>query len=115
MQHSATAFYLFLFPLFSLFSPSFRVVCYPSNPEPPPPPPPPPPLPNDVQVELSEVVERLGLGPNGGLVFCIEYMAENMDWLKEVRANFDTASSPFGPFWTRLNPRGPAPFVIFWP
>ena len=27
--------------------------------------------------------EDLRLGPNGGLVFCMEYLAENFDWLQE--------------------------------
>lgn len=27
--------------------------------------------------------EELHLGPNGGLVFCIEYLVENQDWFKE--------------------------------
>ncbi|XP_008485757.1 GPN-loop GTPase 3-like, partial [Diaphorina citri] len=28
--------------------------------------------------------EDLKFGPNGGLVFCMEYLMENTDWLKEV-------------------------------
>lgn len=34
-------------------------------------------------VSLSEVQERLGLGPNGGLVYCLEYLEANVDWLEE--------------------------------
>mmetsp|Transcript_36301 Transcript_36301/g.95102 ORF Transcript_36301/g.95102 Transcript_36301/m.95102 type:complete len:278 (+) Transcript_36301:25-858(+) len=33
-------------------------------------------------VRLADVTERMGLGPNGGLIFCIEYLASNVDWLK---------------------------------
>lgn len=36
-------------------------------------------------VELDDVMEAedLRLGPNGGLVFCMEYFIENLDWLEE--------------------------------
>jgi hypothetical protein len=30
--------------------------------------------------------QELQLGPNGGLVYCIDYLKENMDWLKEALA-----------------------------
>lgn len=44
-----------------------------------------------VAIDISELIqvddvmedEDLKLGPNGGLVFCMEYLAENMDWLEE--------------------------------
>jgi hypothetical protein len=26
--------------------------------------------------------EELKFGPNGGLIFCMEYLMENMDWLQ---------------------------------
>ena len=29
------------------------------------------------------------LGPNGGLVFCIEYLRENMEWLEDELSQFD--------------------------
>jgi len=28
-------------------------------------------------------MENLQLGPNGGIIYCMEYLAENMDWLEE--------------------------------
>merc|ERR1712046_352207 len=28
--------------------------------------------------------EKLELGPNGGMVYCIEYLEKNIDWLKET-------------------------------
>ncbi|KAL3137991.1 hypothetical protein ABBQ38_005230 [Trebouxia sp. C0009 RCD-2024] len=34
-------------------------------------------------VSLHEVQEKLNLGPNGGLVYCIEYLDSNLDWLQE--------------------------------
>ncbi|XP_794415.1 GPN-loop GTPase 2 [Strongylocentrotus purpuratus] len=45
-------------------------------------------LPYDVGVDisdlvtLSDVMEKLRLGPNGGLVYCMEYLEKNLDWLK---------------------------------
>jgi len=26
---------------------------------------------------------ELGLGPNGGLVYCLDYLEQNMDWLRQ--------------------------------
>ncbi|KAG1659161.1 hypothetical protein FOA52_007542 [Chlamydomonas sp. UWO 241] len=34
-------------------------------------------------VHLEAVMDELGLGPNGGLVYCIDYLEKNMDWLRE--------------------------------
>lgn len=36
-------------------------------------------------VEVDDVMEAddLKLGPNGGLVFCMEYLMKNLDWLQE--------------------------------
>lgn len=36
-----------------------------------------------IHVEDTMQDEELHFGPNGGLVFCIEYLAENSDWLHE--------------------------------
>lgn len=33
-------------------------------------------------ITLADVMEAHGLGPNGGLVYCVEYLIENLDWLK---------------------------------
>jgi GTPase SAR1 family protein len=30
---------------------------------------------------LDEVMQELGLGPNGGLAYCIDYLETNLDWL----------------------------------
>ena len=34
-------------------------------------------------VDLAEVMERMQLGPNGGTLFCLEYLEKNIDWLLE--------------------------------
>lgn len=33
-------------------------------------------------ITLADVMEEHGLGPNGGLLYCIEYLEENFDWLE---------------------------------
>ncbi len=38
---------------------------------------------------LEEVMEHFNLGPNGGLVYCMEFLEKNLDWLKEKLANLD--------------------------
>lgn len=41
---------------------------------------------NDVYVDIrdlisvTDVMEELGLGPNGALIFCMEYLIENIEW-----------------------------------
>ena len=50
-----------------------------------------------VEIDICELIrvddvmddEDLKLGPNGGLVFCLEYLAENMDWLEEQLGDDD--------------------------
>ncbi len=32
-------------------------------------------------ISLDTVVKELNLGPNGGLVYCIEYLEKNVGWL----------------------------------
>lgn len=34
-------------------------------------------------VEAEEVQTELGLGPNGSMVYCMDYLASNLDWLEE--------------------------------
>lgn len=34
-------------------------------------------------ITLSDVMNELRLGPNGGLVYCMEYLEKNLDWLFE--------------------------------
>jgi GTPase SAR1 family protein len=39
-------------------------------------------------VSLDDVMEELGFGPNGGLVYCMEYLLSNNDWLKDELDSF---------------------------
>jgi GTPase SAR1 family protein len=34
-------------------------------------------------ISLSDVMEEMGLGPNGGLIYCFEFLLENLDFLTE--------------------------------
>lgn len=34
-------------------------------------------------ITVEDVMEELGLGPNGALVYCMEYLLDNLDWLKD--------------------------------
>lgn len=34
-------------------------------------------------ITLQEVMDTYGLGPNGGMLYCMEYLEENFDWLDE--------------------------------
>lgn len=34
-------------------------------------------------VSLEDVMEEMELGPNGGLIFCMEYLIDNVDWLHD--------------------------------
>ncbi|KIP12806.1 hypothetical protein PHLGIDRAFT_27182 [Phlebiopsis gigantea 11061_1 CR5-6] len=40
-------------------------------------------------VSLEDVMSELEYGPNGGLVYCFEYLLENMDWLDEELGGYD--------------------------
>ncbi|XP_048469084.1 GPN-loop GTPase 2 [Rhincodon typus] len=39
-------------------------------------------------VKLDDVMDGLGLGPNGGLVYCMEYLEANLDWLLDKLEQF---------------------------
>ncbi|XP_043573403.1 GPN-loop GTPase 2 isoform X1 [Chiloscyllium plagiosum] len=39
-------------------------------------------------VKLDDVMDGLGLGPNGGLIYCMEYLEENLDWLLDKLEQF---------------------------
>lgn len=34
-------------------------------------------------ITLEDVMEAYKLGPNGGLIYCMEYLLENIDWLED--------------------------------
>lgn len=40
-------------------------------------------------ISLEDVMEELGLGPNGALVYCFEYLMENLDWLDEEIGDYN--------------------------
>ncbi|KAL3776480.1 hypothetical protein HJC23_009279 [Cyclotella cryptica] len=40
-------------------------------------------------ISVDDVMDELHLGPNGSLVYCMEYLLENMDWLQEHLEEFD--------------------------
>jgi GTPase SAR1 family protein len=41
-------------------------------------------------IRVDEVMEELQLGPNGGLMYCMEYLLSNLDWLHdELNGLFD--------------------------
>jgi len=39
-------------------------------------------------VNLDDVMEELNLGPNGGLIYCMEYLLDNIDWLEDHIADY---------------------------
>jgi len=40
-------------------------------------------------ISVEEVMDELQLGPNGGLLYCMEFLLDNMDWLQEELDQFD--------------------------
>jgi GTPase SAR1 family protein len=40
-------------------------------------------------ISVEEVMGELGLGPNGSLVYCMEYLMENLEWLQERLDDYD--------------------------
>jgi GPN-loop GTPase len=51
-------------------------------------------------ITVDDAMEEMELGPNGALVFCMEYLLDNSEWL-EVRAwgtrRQGSSSAPCGP------------------
>ena len=39
-------------------------------------------------ISLDDVQEELKYGPNGGLVYCMEYLVDNIEWLMEELQEF---------------------------
>ena len=33
-------------------------------------------------ITLQDVMDKLKLGPNGSLIYCMEYLEKNLEWLK---------------------------------
>ena len=40
-------------------------------------------------ISVTEVMEELSLGPNGALVYSMEYLLENVDWLRDALDDLD--------------------------
>ncbi|GAA5952366.1 hypothetical protein JCM3765_001952 [Sporobolomyces pararoseus] len=40
-------------------------------------------------ISLEEVMQDLELGPNGGLIYCFEYLMQNLDWLTDALGDFE--------------------------
>ncbi len=40
-------------------------------------------------ITVDEVMEELSLGPNGGLVYCLETLLDNIDWLEDDLGEFN--------------------------
>ncbi|RMX64366.1 hypothetical protein DD238_002595 [Peronospora effusa] len=42
-------------------------------------------------ISVEDVMEELGYGPNGGLIYCmewVEYLVQNLDWLQDLLAEY---------------------------
>ncbi|KAI5955023.1 hypothetical protein KGF54_001584 [Candida jiufengensis] len=40
-------------------------------------------------ISLQDVMEEMDLGPNGGLVYCFEYLLQNLDWLDDEIGDYN--------------------------
>ncbi|CAG8705039.1 17298_t:CDS:2, partial [Racocetra persica] len=40
-------------------------------------------------ITLEDVMEELQYGPNGGLIYCLEFLLNNMDWLEEELGEYE--------------------------
>lgn len=40
-------------------------------------------------ITIDDAMDSVGFGPNGGLVFCIEYLEKNLNWLQERLAKLE--------------------------
>ncbi|ODQ63176.1 GPN-loop GTPase 3 [Nadsonia fulvescens var. elongata DSM 6958] len=40
-------------------------------------------------ISLEDVMEEMSLGPNGGLVYCFEFLLNNLDWLDENLGDYE--------------------------
>ena len=43
-------------------------------------------------ISLEDVMDEMGLGPNGGLIACFEFLLDNLDWLDEALGEGDEES-----------------------
>ncbi|CAO3660815.1 unnamed protein product [Rhizopus stolonifer] len=40
-------------------------------------------------ITLEDVMEELDYGPNGGLIYCLEFLVNNIDWLEEEIGDYE--------------------------
>ena len=40
-------------------------------------------------ISLEDVMEEMDLGPNGGLIYCFDYLLNNLDWLETELGEYD--------------------------
>ncbi len=40
-------------------------------------------------INVQDVMEELTFGPNGGLIFCLEHLIDNLDWLQDQLDDYD--------------------------
>ncbi|KAJ3999537.1 GPN-loop GTPase [Lentinula boryana] len=40
-------------------------------------------------ISLEDVMNELEYGPNGGIIYCFEYLLQNMDWLEEELGGYE--------------------------
>jgi len=40
-------------------------------------------------ISLEDVMTEYGYGPNGGLIYCFEYLIQNLDWLDEELGDYE--------------------------
>lgn len=40
-------------------------------------------------ISLEDVMEEMSLGPNGALIYCFEYLLQNLDWLDEEIGDYN--------------------------
>ncbi|KAF0361278.1 GPN-loop GTPase [Gigaspora margarita] len=40
-------------------------------------------------ITLEDVMEELQYGPNGGLIYCLEFLLNNMDWLEDELGEYE--------------------------
>lgn len=40
-------------------------------------------------VTVGDVMDELEFGPNGGLMYCLEYLADNLDWFREKLGDYE--------------------------
>jgi GTPase SAR1 family protein len=40
-------------------------------------------------ISVQDVMEELDFGPNGGLIYCLEYLIQNIDWLEDELQDYE--------------------------